>query len=82
MPKKDQPKSIPSFATLSEIMQHYERVPFDQFKKDLNLWFETECKAKADNDSAFRALGGANFPEQFQDLVAKLFSEAERLDSL
>jgi hypothetical protein len=69
--------SKPTFNSLSEIMSHFNNVPFDDFKKDLDKWFDDQMKSKGDmsaNDIAFCV--------QIKTLASKLYAKAENIEGL
>ena len=81
MPSSSEGQSgdVPNFQSLAQIMEHFSKVPFDQFKEDLNHWFKLQCSEKALIDEQFRKIGGADFPEALSQLVERIYSEAEEL---
>ncbi|WDF77078.1 hypothetical protein PQ469_24650 [Mucilaginibacter sp. KACC 22773] len=69
----------PDFSTLSGIMEHFSRVPLEQFKADLNEWF---YKSLDDNQIDLCKLNGENtigFPEQLKHFVQDIYNQAEVL---
>ena len=70
--------ATPDFSTLSGIMDYFNKVPFETFKKDLNEWFLKELPNK--RPDLLNADGKIDVPPAFNELVAKIFKLAEEKD--
>jgi len=68
----------PDFSTLSGIMEYFNKVPFDTFKKELNEWFLKELPNKRPDLLNFE--GKIDMPPALSDLVEKIFKLGEEKD--
>jgi len=77
-----EPKSTgdetPDFSTLTGIMEYFNKVPFETFKKDLNEWFIKELPNK--RPDLLNPDGKVNMPPALSDLVEKIFKLGEEKD--
>jgi len=65
----------PDFSTLTGIMDHFQKVPFEQFKNDLDNWFKTEW-AERRQTSANSA--DCSLPDNFEEFIKNIYMLAER----
>ena len=63
----------PDFGTLAEIMERFREVPYEQFQKELQAWFEQGLKAQGRNTSNLADEGFPNLPE----LISRIYHQAE-----
>ncbi|RYG06628.1 MAG: hypothetical protein EOO07_28875 [Chitinophagaceae bacterium] len=71
---------MPNFSSLTEIMERFNTVPYDQFQKELNEWF-TRSLANSQNADALQNLENScigNLPA----LVSEIYHRAELLTAL
>ena len=68
----------PDFSTLSGIMEYFNKVPFDTFKKELNEWFLKELPNK--RPDLLNSEGKTDMPPALSDLVEKIFKLGEEKD--
>jgi hypothetical protein len=66
------------FNTLSGIMDYFNKVPYEIFKKDLTEWFEKELPVK--RPDLIKANGDIDLPPGLQNIVDKIFKLAEEMD--
>ncbi|WP_184547322.1 hypothetical protein [Mucilaginibacter sp. FT3.2] len=66
------------FSTLSGIMEYFNKVPFETFKKELNEWFIKELPKK--RPDLISTDGKNRIPPELSKLVAKIFKIAEEKD--
>jgi hypothetical protein len=67
--------SKPSFNSLTEIISHFHNVPFNDFKNDLDKWFDDQMESNGElsaNDIAFC--------EQIKLLASTLYAKAEIIE--
>jgi hypothetical protein len=69
----------PDFSTLSGIMEHFFRVPFDQFQQELNEWFYKSLNEKGIDLRKLNETDTTGFPEQLKEFVENIYSQAEIL---
>lgn len=70
----------PEFNSLTEIMERFKSVPYDQFQQELNEWF-TRGLASSQNADALQNLENScigNLPA----LVSEIYHRAELLNAL
>jgi hypothetical protein len=67
------------FSTLSGIMEHFFRVPFDQFQQELNEWFYKSLNEKGIDPCKLNETDTTGFPEQLKEFVENIYSQAEIL---
>ncbi|SDH49599.1 hypothetical protein [Mucilaginibacter gossypii] len=66
----------PSFTTLTDIMERFQTVPYDQFQQELQSWFEQSlAKQKGLNNA--EELQQCPDLQQLLALVAKIYHRAE-----
>ena len=71
---------MPEFNSLTEIMERFNAVPYDQFQQELNDWFNRNL-AKSQNGSELQNIkssGIGNLPA----LVSEIYHRAELLTAL
>ena len=68
----------PDFSTLSGIMDYFNKVPFETFKKELNEWFLKELPEK--RPDLIKPDGEIDLPPGLQNLIDKIFNVAEEKD--
>lgn len=68
----------PDFSTLSGIMDYYNKVPFETFKRELNEWFLKELPDK--RPDLIKANGEIDLPAGLQNLIDNIFKLAEEKD--
>lgn len=71
---------MPEFGSLTEIMERFYTVPYDQFQTELNDWFQRNL-ANCPNGSELQSLensGIGNLPA----LVSEIYHRAELLTAL
>lgn len=71
----------PSFSSLTEIMDHFYNVPFEQFQKELNDWFSKSLLEKGNGTGKLQNLGITNL-SSIQDLASKFYHQAELLKTI
>jgi len=57
-----------AFGTLTDIMDRFQQVPFEQFQKELNDWFKRSYAAANKSDTAT----GSSNPDSFPDKVIEI----------
>lgn len=62
-----------SFATLTEIMERFQTVPYEQFQQELQGWFTSNLKARGRDASDLAQHGFPNLPE----LISRIYHQAE-----
>lgn len=75
MDAKNALPEMPQFNSLTEIMERFKSVPYDQFQKELNEWF-TKSLAKYQGANSLQNLepsGIGNLPA----LVSEIYHRAE-----
>jgi hypothetical protein len=70
---------LPDFSTLSGIMEHFSRVPFDQFQQELNEWFYKSLDKKGIDLYKLNDTDTTGFPEQLRQFVENIYRQAEIL---
>jgi hypothetical protein len=65
----------PSFKTLTDIMERFQTVPYDQFQQELQSWFEQDLTRQQGLTTA-ELQKSPNF-RQLLGLVAKIYHQAE-----
>jgi hypothetical protein len=68
----------PNFGSLSEIMERFGHVPYEQFQKDLNDWFITGLK---ENGVSIADLEKQGYPD-LSTLISSIYHKAEVLQTL
>ncbi|WP_158993852.1 hypothetical protein [Mucilaginibacter sp. L196] len=68
----------PDFSTLSGIMEYFNKVPFETFKKVLTEWFLKELPDK--RPDLINPNGNANLPPSIANLIDGVFKLAEEKD--
>lgn len=68
----------PDFSTLSGIMEYFNKVPFETFKRELNEWFVKELPNK--RPDLVKANGDIDLPAGLQNLIDKIYKLAEERD--
>jgi hypothetical protein len=68
----------PDFSTLSGIMEYFNKVPFETFKRELSEWFLKELPDK--RPDLIKANGEIDFPPGLQNLIDKIFKLVEEKD--
>jgi hypothetical protein len=71
---------MPEFSSLTEIMERFNTVPYDQFQQELNDWFKRNL-AKSQGAESLQNLetsGIGNLPA----LVSEIYHRAELLTAL
>ena len=68
----------PDFSTLSGIMEYFNKVPFETFKKELNEWFLKELPDK--RPDLIKPDGGIDLPPGLQNLIDNIFRISEEKD--
>ena len=80
MDAKNAHPEMPEFNSLTEIMERFYTVPYDQFQQELNNWFSRSL-AKSQSTEALQNLessGTGNLPA----LVSEIYHRAELLTAL
>jgi len=80
MDAKNAHPEMPEFSSLTEIMERFNTVPYDQFQQDLNDWFKRNL-AKSQGTESLQNLetsGIGNLPA----LVSEIYHRAELLTAL
>lgn len=78
MEPKSPSDESPDFSTLSGIMEYFNKVPFETFKKELNEWFLKELPDK--RPDLIDTKGAIDLPPALSELVRKIFRVAEEKD--
>jgi hypothetical protein len=65
----------PSFSTLTDIMERFQTVPYDQFQQELQSWFEQNL-AKQKNLTTEELHQDPDL-QQLLALIAKIYHQAE-----
>ena len=74
------PISPPSFTTLTDIMERFQTVPYDQFQQELQSWFEqTLAKQKG---LTTEELQKSPDLQELLALIAKIYHQAEVTQTL
>jgi len=68
----------PDFSTLSGIIEYFNKVPFETFKKDLTEWFKNELPDK--RPDLIKPDGEIDLPSGFHNFIDKVFKLAEEKD--
>jgi hypothetical protein len=68
----------PDFSSLSAIMDYFNKVPWETFKKDLTEWFTKELPHK--RPDLIKANGDIDLPAGFHNLIDNFFRLAEEKD--
>ena len=68
----------PDFSTLSGIMNYFNKVPFETFKKELNEWLVRELPNK--RPDLIKTNGEVDLPAGFHDFMDKILKLAEEMD--
>ena len=68
----------PDFSTLSGIMDYFNKVPFETFKKELTAWFLKELPEK--RPDLIKPDGQIDLPPGLHNLIDKIFKLAEEKD--
>ena len=73
LPSQDKPLD---FTTLSEIMQHFHNVPYDQFQIELNDWF---IRKMSEGQVGLTVEEKQSLPDlsQLPRLISKIYHHAE-----
>lgn len=69
---------LPDFSSLSGIMEYFNRVPFETFKRSLTEWFEKELPDK--RPDLVKANGDIDLPVGFHDFIDNILKLAEEKD--
>ncbi|WDF77114.1 hypothetical protein PQ469_24830 [Mucilaginibacter sp. KACC 22773] len=77
MAKKCPQNKQPDFSSLSGIMEHFSRVPFEQFKLDLDEWFGKSLEGKGIDLCKLNGQDTTGFPEQLKAFVDCIYRKAE-----
>ena len=80
MDAKNAHSEMPEFSSLTEIMERFNTVPYDQFQQELNDWFKRNL-VKSQGVEALQNLessGIGNLPA----LVSEIYHRAELLTAL
>ncbi|GAA4910147.1 hypothetical protein [Mucilaginibacter defluvii] len=73
------PKSEhPDFTSLTEIMERFRTVPYEQFQQELEEWFTRSLAAQGRDADDLAALGFPNLPQ----LISKIYHQAEVMQTL
>jgi hypothetical protein len=75
MCKKPTDHSKAAFNSLSEIMLHFNHVPFNDFKNDIDNWFDDQMKSNGEMSA-----NNIAFCEQIKLLAKKLYAKAESIE--
>jgi len=70
----------PDFSTLAGIMEHFSKVPFEQFKKELDEWFYQSLQGKDKDLNSLNCEDASKLPDQLKLLVQQIYKEAEELE--
>lgn len=68
----------PNFSTLTDIMEYFNKVPFEIFKKDLTEWFMRELPNE--RPDLIKPDGKIDLPPSLFNFIDKLFKLAEEKD--
>lgn len=71
--------TTPCFNSLAEIMEHFHRVPLEQFKCDLNNWFYKSLNEKKIDLARLNDESTPCFPETLKQFVEEIYKQAEVL---
>jgi len=71
---------MPEFSSLTEIMERFNTVPYDQFQQELNDWFKRNLakSQRAESLQNLESSGIGNLPA----LVSEIYHRAELLHAL
>ncbi|WP_179412695.1 hypothetical protein HDF19_12910 [Mucilaginibacter sp. E4BP6] len=74
-------KSPVDFSSLTEIMERFQSVPYEQFQQELENWFK---KSLAEKGVSFADLKNSGIPNlsSLSDLVSRIYHNAELLNTL
>ena len=72
---------IPDFMNLSEIMEHYSNVPFEQFKMDLDKWFYNGLQKNSCFEGPLTPEQNMNLADSLKIMVEKVYAEADSLQT-
>ena len=73
------PDSNPlNFGTLSEIMERFSQIPYEQFQQELNDWFMNGLKEKGIDVAQLEKQHSSNLSE----LISLIYHKAELLQTL
>jgi hypothetical protein len=76
---EQKPRSdYPSFSTLTEIMERFQTVPYEQFQQELQDWFMRSLEAQGRNAEDLAQQGFPNLPE----LISNIYHQAEVMQTL
>jgi hypothetical protein len=75
MDERSASKNPPSFTTLTDIMERFQTVPYDQFQQELQSWFEQNL-AKQKGLTTAELQKSPDF-QQLLALIAKIYHQAE-----
>lgn len=67
----------PNFKSLAEVMEHFSKVPFETFKKDLNEWF---LNALTDQKSGLLEVNPGVNLAGLLNFAENMFKVAEEMD--
>lgn len=74
---ESQPQNnVPAFSSLTEIMERFQAVPYEQFQKELQSWFEASL-AQKDQFSKIKGLGTHFDLSKLTDLIGNIYHQAE-----
>jgi len=71
----------PDFSTLAGIMEHFSKVPFEQFKKELDEWFYQSLQGRGNDLNSLNCEDTSKLPDQLKLLVQQIYEEAEKLEN-
>lgn len=80
MDAKNALPEMPEFSSLTEIMERFNTVPYDQFQQELNEWFYRNL-ANSQNADALQDLENSGI-ESLPALVSEIYHRAELLGAL
>lgn len=69
------------FSSLSGIMEHFSRVPFDQFQKELDERFYKSLEEKNIDLDRLNECDTTGFAEQLKDRIKAIYKQAEILQN-
>jgi hypothetical protein len=79
MSENSSQENRPDFSSLSGIMQHFNRVPLEQFKSELNEWFYKSLDEKQIDLCKLNGENTTCFPAELKAFVEEIFKQAEIL---
>jgi hypothetical protein len=68
----------PDFSTLSGIMDYFNKVPYETFKKELTEWFLRELPYK--RPDLVKHQGDVDLPPNLLNLIEQIFKMGEEKD--